>query len=187
ALRFGFACSNNVAEYEALLSGLRMVKHLGGTRVIAHTDSQLVANQYSGEYEAREPLLARYLEEVKTLSNEFDALTVLRVPRSENAQADALSKLVSTSVDGASRTVLVQELATPSIGSEDRVTVFEFVTQASWMAHIINFKAHGQLPQDPKEARQVKARANQFRWEDGVLYRLLHTPPPPQNTLPPPA
>src|SRR5262249_14755331 len=110
-------------------SGLQMVKHLGGTRVITHTDSQLVANQYSSEYEAREPLLAKYLEEVKRLSTEFDSLTILRVPRSENAQADALSKLASTSMAGASCMVLVEELATPSVGRENLATVFEIIIE----------------------------------------------------------
>src|SRR5262249_29287763 len=97
-----------------------MVRHLRGTRVMAYTDSQLVVNQYSGEYETRAPLLAQYLEKVKELSSEFDSMTILRVPRSKNALADALSKLASTSTMGASRTVLVKELATPSVGRENQ-------------------------------------------------------------------
>ncbi|KAM1241008.1 hypothetical protein ACFX2J_046256 [Malus domestica] len=44
ALRFKFKASNNEAEYEALLAGLRLAKHLGVKRIDIFSDSQLVVN-----------------------------------------------------------------------------------------------------------------------------------------------
>ncbi|KAM2322261.1 hypothetical protein ACFXTH_018949 [Malus domestica] len=43
ALRFKFKASNNEAEYEALLAGLRLAKHLGVTNNFDAKDSSMVA------------------------------------------------------------------------------------------------------------------------------------------------
>ncbi|KAF8104275.1 hypothetical protein N665_0175s0004 [Sinapis alba] len=53
SFRLGFAASNNEAEYEALIAGLRLTKVVGAKRLQAFCDSQLVASQYSGDYEVK--------------------------------------------------------------------------------------------------------------------------------------
>ncbi|KAJ0852175.1 putative reverse transcriptase/retrotransposon-derived protein, RNase H [Helianthus annuus] len=65
ALRLEFKSSNNEAEYEALLAGLRLAQKVGAKNVVAHVDSLLVANQVNGEYEAREANMIEYLEQVR--------------------------------------------------------------------------------------------------------------------------
>jgi len=57
SIRFGFTTSNNQAEYEALIAGLKLAKDLGVRNLKCQIDSQLVAGQMNGEYQAREPLL----------------------------------------------------------------------------------------------------------------------------------
>src|SRR5262249_4701228 len=114
-----------------------------------------VLNQYLGEYETREPLLVKYLEKIKEISSEFDSLNVHRAPWPENAQANALSKLASTTVLGASRTVLVKELAAPSIDRVSKTTINEVEAGTNLMTPIINYKTCGQLPPDRMEARRV--------------------------------
>nr|GEV60392.1 reverse transcriptase domain-containing protein [Tanacetum cinerariifolium] len=54
ALRFQFAASNNEAEYEALVAGLRIATQLGVKNVQVNVDSKLVANQVLGTYVAKE-------------------------------------------------------------------------------------------------------------------------------------
>ncbi|GAA0183783.1 hypothetical protein LIER_31136 [Lithospermum erythrorhizon] len=49
ALRFSFEATNNEAEYEAMIAGLMLVKHLGMKRVIVRGDSNLVMDQINGE------------------------------------------------------------------------------------------------------------------------------------------
>jgi ribonuclease HI len=49
-----FMASNNIAEYEALLAGLRFAKGVGAQRVVVYSDSQLAVNQISGVYEAKD-------------------------------------------------------------------------------------------------------------------------------------
>ena len=59
----GFNETNNEAEYEALLSGLWMARELGIMQLIVHCDSQLVANQLTGEYTTRDDRMAAYVAE----------------------------------------------------------------------------------------------------------------------------
>ena len=61
ALRFSFKTSNNQAEYEALIVGLRIAKDLKVDKLRAHSDSQLVVGQTRGEFEAKDPVMAKYL------------------------------------------------------------------------------------------------------------------------------
>ena len=70
ALRFTFRASNNEAEYEALLAGLRLAKKLQVDSFLIFSDSKLVVSQISGEFQARDDRMAAYLE--KGQSGAFD-------------------------------------------------------------------------------------------------------------------
>ncbi|GJW85139.1 reverse transcriptase domain-containing protein [Tanacetum coccineum] len=67
ALRFQFTASNNEAEYEALLAGLRIAAQMGVRNIRVSVDSKLVANQVLGTYIAKEENMIKYLEKVKSL------------------------------------------------------------------------------------------------------------------------
>ena len=49
-LRFGFQASNNEAEYETLIMGLKLEKELRVCNLKVHSDSQLVVNQVNDSY-----------------------------------------------------------------------------------------------------------------------------------------
>jgi ribonuclease HI len=66
AARLSFAlesdrCTNNIAEYEVVILGLRKLRALGVTTCIIRTDSKVVASQIEKEYSANEPMLMQYL------------------------------------------------------------------------------------------------------------------------------
>ncbi|XP_068486577.1 uncharacterized protein [Phaseolus vulgaris] len=61
ALRFSFKASNNQAEYEALVAGMLLAKEMGARSLLAKSDSQLVTGQVTGEYQAKDPQMAAYL------------------------------------------------------------------------------------------------------------------------------
>ena len=63
-----FPCTNNAAEYEALLHGLRMAKEMSLSRVRCFGDSDLVAQQVSGKWDSKDPLMAAYRREVDTVA-----------------------------------------------------------------------------------------------------------------------
>lgn len=83
--------TNNEAEYEALLLGLREAKRLGGEAVRIFTDSELVERQVKGIYRVKELHLkilhGRAMEKIK----EFASFEIRSIPRKENQEADLLA------------------------------------------------------------------------------------------------
>lgn len=61
ALKFEFTASNNQAGYEALIIVMILALEIRATKLEAKSDSQLVTNQISGQYQAKEPMLMKYL------------------------------------------------------------------------------------------------------------------------------
>ena len=66
-----FSASNNAAEYEALMNGLRIAIELGATRLYVHGDSELVVDQVLKESSYKSPLMAAYCQEVCKLEDKF--------------------------------------------------------------------------------------------------------------------
>jgi ribonuclease HI len=64
AVKLDFSCTNNIAEYEALLLGLRKLRAMGIRRVILKTDSQVIAGHVDKSSKARDPKLEKYLDAV---------------------------------------------------------------------------------------------------------------------------
>ncbi len=83
-------CTNNEAEYRALLLGLEAAKSLGATELNCFLDSELVVKQLNGEYKVKNENLRKFWEEAKRLSSSFQTITFTHVRREHNAQADKL-------------------------------------------------------------------------------------------------
>ncbi|KAG7529570.1 Ribonuclease H-like superfamily [Arabidopsis thaliana x Arabidopsis arenosa] len=115
SFRLAFNASNNEAEYESLLAGLRLAIGIGITKLRTFCDSQLVANQFSGDYEAKDSRMEAYLAQVQHLSKKFQSFELTRIPRGENSAADALAALASSSEVTVSRMIPVEVIEHPSI------------------------------------------------------------------------
>jgi ribonuclease HI len=94
-LRHHFPASNNVAEYEALVNGLRIAIELGVQRLDARGDSQLVINQVMKNSHCRDPKMEAYCDEVRRLEDKFYGLEINHVARRYNETADELAKIAS--------------------------------------------------------------------------------------------
>ncbi|XP_072148483.1 uncharacterized protein [Setaria viridis] len=94
-IRLHFPASNNVAEYEALLNGLRIAVELGIRRLDVRGDSQLVVEQVMKEWSCHDPKMAAYCNEVRKLEDKFDGLELNHVARHFNEAADELAKAAS--------------------------------------------------------------------------------------------
>lgn len=91
--------TNNVAEYRAVLLGLRRASELGADEVDVVNDSELVAKQITGDYKVKHAdMKPLYLKAMSAL-REFDRWSIRSVPRAQNAGADAL---VNQALDAAS-------------------------------------------------------------------------------------
>ncbi|XP_021737362.1 uncharacterized protein LOC110703889 [Chenopodium quinoa] len=93
AVKFKFKASNNEKEYEEALAGIQLCISAEAKRIEMITDSQLVANQFNGTYETREPSMTAYLAKLKSVTSNLEYFEIKLVPRAMNTQADALAKL----------------------------------------------------------------------------------------------
>ncbi|KAL2921120.1 hypothetical protein RDABS01_012611, partial [Bienertia sinuspersici] len=110
AIKFMFKATSNEAKYETAIAGLQLCLSTGAKKVCLRTDSQLVANQYRGDYKVRESALVEYLSKMKQLASQLQCFTVELVPRGENIHADALSGLASSTLQDLKRSVFVEVL-----------------------------------------------------------------------------
>ena len=76
---------------------------MGVEQIKVYSDSQLVVNQVLQQYEAREDNMVAYLDQVRKLIAGLKGLSISQIPREENAQADRLAHLASSSKVGPSR------------------------------------------------------------------------------------
>jgi len=82
--------TNNVAEYEGVLLGVRQAKSLGATEVELVNDSELVAKQLTGAYKVKHPAMKPLHAQAKAELAAFERWSIRSVPREQNADADAL-------------------------------------------------------------------------------------------------
>ncbi len=85
--------TNNVAEYSALLLGLKKAETLRVDRILFRCDSELMARQLSGRYKVKSPNLRGLYEEVRQRTARLKSFRVEHVYREGNARADALANL----------------------------------------------------------------------------------------------
>ena len=83
AVKSDFSCTNNIAEYEALLLGLQKLKAMGIRRAILKTDSQVISSHVDKSSKARDPKLEKYLDAVHRLKASFEGFSVKNIPRGE--------------------------------------------------------------------------------------------------------
>jgi ribonuclease HI len=94
-LRLHFPASNNMAEYEALVNGLRIAVELGVRRLDARGDSQLVIDQVMKNSHYRDQKMEAYCDEVRRLEDKFYGLELNHIARRYNETADELAKIAS--------------------------------------------------------------------------------------------
>lgn len=77
SFKLGFRASNNEAEYEALIVGLRAVISLGATNLEVYSNSRLVVSQVEGTFEAKDSRMVNYLKLVKKMMGKFQKIRLV--------------------------------------------------------------------------------------------------------------
>ncbi|XP_021991582.1 uncharacterized protein LOC110888360 [Helianthus annuus] len=169
AIKLDFKNTNNEAEYDAFLAGLRLAIKMGAKNLQAHVDSLLIASQINRIYDAKGEVMALYLDQAKELLQQFKSYKVVHINRSENKPADTLSKLASTFFQHLAKDVRIEVLKNPSVLLR-QVNVIE-VGQPSWMTPIIQYLQEGILPESKAEVRKIQNKALHYEMNGGILYR----------------
>jgi ribonuclease HI len=122
AAKLDFSCTNNIAEYEALLLGLRKLRAMGIRRAILKTDSQVISGHVNKSSKARDPKLERYLDTLRRLEASFEGFSVKNIPRGENEHADLLAKSAAQGLPLPSE-VFFETIKAPSVKLMERAVL----------------------------------------------------------------
>ena len=170
SIHYGFHAINNEVEYEALIAGLDLAKSLNIKSIEVQSDSQLVIRQMNESYKARDQRMSAYLAKAKQLQSTFNEFIIQQIPRSENARADALASLGSTTMN-ASKSIPIVHLMSPKIQEAEVLALVDH--GRSWMEPIFNYLQADILPGDRSEARKIKAKAVKLCIIYGKLYKKI--------------
>jgi ribonuclease HI len=177
ALKFGFAATNNEAEYEAVLSAMEIGWEMGIMNLEVRSDSRVVVEQVNGSYTAQEARMSRYLDKVRQFNLYFDKVVLTKVRKEENGLADALSRIGSgtdpaVTVGGCK--ILVK--ARPAISSDAEVMQLN-ESEPEWGAEIVRYLKMGELPPGKREAQKVIRNSARYVLVGGILYRRGYSLP----------
>jgi ribonuclease HI len=168
-------CTNNVAEYEAIILGLRKLRALGVTTCIIKTDSKVVAGQVEKEYSAKDPALMQYLTAVRSLERQFKGFTLQHVDRAKNEEADALAKAVARG-EPLPSDVFYHVIGTPAVCSPEGLQItndseghriVNLIMTEDWRAPITLFLQGYYHPSDVNEAKRLKHQSRDFAIIEG--------------------
>ncbi|KAM1624514.1 hypothetical protein ACFX2K_022685 [Malus domestica] len=95
SLKLDFDCTNNQAEYEALVIDLSVLYDLHAARVFVFCDSELVINQLNGTFWCMSCILAPYHMVASYLAESFDDITFNHISRVRNTVVDELAQIAS--------------------------------------------------------------------------------------------
>ncbi|RDX78359.1 Tf2-9, partial [Mucuna pruriens] len=168
SLHFDFRASNNKAEYEALLTGMRLAQDLEAKILTAKSDSKLVTGQVNNEYQTRDPQLSRYKERAMNLAACFEKFRLIHVPREQNERADLLAKLASTQRRGQLRSIIHENVESPTMDKEEICNIEE---RKTWMTPLIQYLQEGKTHEDEEEARRLSKEVIKYTLVGQRLYR----------------
>jgi ribonuclease HI len=184
AARLSFAldsdrCTNNIAEYEAIILGLRKLKALGVTTCIIKIDSKVVAGQIEKYYSAKDPALLQYLTAVRSLEKQFKGFTLQHVDRARNEEADALAKAAARG-EALPSDMFYHVIGTPAVRNPEGLQIttnaeghriVNRIMAKDWWAPINLFLQGYYHPGDVNEAKRLKHRSRDFTLIEGQLYK----------------
>ncbi|KAI5339013.1 hypothetical protein L3X38_018285 [Prunus dulcis] len=173
SFQLDFQCTNNRAEYEALIIGLEMLAELGIQSVEILGDSMLVLKQIAGEYKCLSPSLAVYLVAARNLLTEFREATWEHIPREENLAANELAQVASgiqMPEDCVQRIIKIGRKSLPSVltrGMEIEVNS-ALITKDDWREPIMTYL---QYPTLPSEKRVRIMATNYLMWNEDLVQK----------------
>jgi ribonuclease HI len=171
AIKLDFSCTNNIAEYEALLLGLRKLKAMGIRRAVLKIDSQVISGHVDKSCRARDPKLEKYLDTVRRLETSFEGFSVKIIPRGENEHADLLAKSAAQGLPLPSE-VFFETIRAPSVELLERVVLnISPVHSEDWRTKIISFLQGNCLSDDEAYNKRMEARTRPYVKIEGELYK----------------
>ena len=175
SLKLAFSCTHNMAEYEALIQGLKLLLEFKVRRVQVQGDSLLVISQINGEWQIKEPKLIPYHEMATSLIKQFEECRLTHVKREQNPIADGLASLgtaITFKTGESFRSFEIGQLQQPAYAIPEQILQAE-VGEPPWYHKIMDYLQQGTFPPDMtrKERQAIKHMSARYFILAGVLYR----------------
>ena len=170
--RLCFECTNNIAEYEACVMGIRAAIEMKIERLNVYGDSALVIHQVKGEWETRDHQLIPYKAYIKELIEHFEQIEFHHILRDDNQLADALSTLSSMFVVSQE-----EELSLIKMQSYENLVYCNFIEEEvdgkPWYFDIKRYLQNREYPDSTSEndKRMLRRLASSFILDGDVLYK----------------
>ncbi|XP_073360197.1 uncharacterized protein [Aegilops tauschii subsp. strangulata] len=161
-----------------------MAKEMNLSRVKCLGDSDLVAQQVSGKWDSKDPLMGAYRQAVKNIDGQFQGYQVDHIDWRENEAADALSRIGSQRKpvppnvfldvlhNPSVKLPLVENLAIPDLEGQS-VAVVRAIPE--WTMPDLAYLTRGELPEDENLARQITRRFKSMTIVNGKIHRCSVT------------
>jgi ribonuclease HI len=173
--------SNNKAEYEALLHGMKMAKACGATRLKIFGDSNLVVQQVMNRCDTINNNMMAYKNLYHHLEGTVNGCKFSHISRNSNEEASNLTNIGSQCLPVPSG-VFWEEIAERSIKSgkssttaadpgATSETVEVMMIEETWMRLYLAYMMNKQLPEDTVEAKRITRRSKAFVVLQGKLYK----------------
>jgi ribonuclease HI len=160
--RLDFNCTNNIAEYEALLLWLWKLKAMGIRRAILKCDSQVISGHVDKSSKARDPKLEKYLGTVQRMEASFEVFYVKNILRGENEHVDLLAKSAAQGLPLPSE-VFFETIKAPSVELIERaVLTISSVHNEDWRTEIVSFLQGNCLSNDEAYNKRMEARTRPY-------------------------
>jgi hypothetical protein len=184
--------SNNEAECEALLHGMKMAKVCGATRLKIFRDSNLVVQQVMNKCDTISDNMTAYRNLYYYLEGTFDGCEVSHVSRASNEKADNLAnigfqclpipqgvfweEIIERSIKNNKVSTIEEQVQHQATGSGDgnRGTVEPeevMMIEKTWMQPYLAYMVNKRLPEDTVQAKRIIRRSKAFVVLQGKLYK----------------
>jgi hypothetical protein len=168
--RLEFRCTNNQAEYEALLTGLEMLVEIEVKSVEAFGDSELVVQQMKGESQYLSAELNEYRVKCLGLVTSFKTFNINIVWREGNARANALAQQASGYIIWWGKFRFLQRPSTETVlviqGENEEVVDDGQADSNDWRRELMNYISNPGSTRD----RKIRWHALKYTIVDGILH-----------------
>ncbi|PRQ31678.1 putative ribonuclease H-like domain-containing protein [Rosa chinensis] len=175
AFKLDFNCTNNKAEYEALIIRLEVLEELGATRVKVFGDSLLVINQMLQVFRCSNLSLATYYAAAQQLLSCFHDVEFHHLPRELNREANEMAQIasgVSIPAGQTNKIITIERNSLPSLAERGMpADVFELdVLLGNWRFYITQ---HLLMKTDGGGSRKIRMLSSKFTIKNGELLRKI--------------
>ena len=176
SVRLEYFCTNNQAEYEALLLGLQILESMEVKNIEAFGDSLLVVQQVSGIYQCLDGSLNRYLEKCLEIVSNLDDFTISHISRGDNFRANDLAQQASGYHISRGKLFVIEKpmhknvpvyMAEQQGSSSDVLETSNMAELNDWRKPLLNYLENPSKSVD----RKIRRQALKYTLLDGELYR----------------